>query len=169
MSKTIVCWIECCVLSCRDITWFTKNISGLTEICNFHPGGESFSFSSLLPAANSHYSASFYPVSPSIQMIEITFIFSIFHTEIKQDQQSAETTQASTLIYSYYVFLRCLWSIVTFSFTLVASDGKKGLKDSLIKRLAEYVKVFRGFHKCSAMHSFITLLTIEETRVSFDC
>lgn len=36
-------------------------------------------------------------------------------------------------------------SVVTFSFTLVASDGKKGLKDSLIKRFAEDMNVAQ-FH-----------------------
>lgn len=37
-------------------------------------------------------------------------------------------------------------SVVTFSFTLVASDGKKGLKHSLIKRFAEDVKVAQFHH-----------------------
>lgn len=46
-------------------------------------------------------------------------------------------------------------SVVTFSFTLVASDGKKGLKDDSLKTWK--------------LHSFIPFLTIEETRVWFDC
>lgn len=157
VSKTVICWIECCVLSCGDVTRFSKNISGLTEICHFHPRGESFSFSSLLPAANSHYSASFYPVNLSIQMMKITFIFSILQTEIEQGQQSAETTQASTLIYSYYVFLRCLSSRSVLLWWL--QTGKKAWKtpwsnDSL---------------KTWTLHSFIPFLTIEDTRVWFDC